>query len=1150
MTGDPVEAVKNRVTIFDHCEHNEDGLYCAPYRDDTNPSMEIFDNGRGFIDYARQEYKGDIFDFYAAQNELDPRHDFVEILETLASQAGVELNHDEDYEEQRQEQKRLETVMSDICEYYEECLEEYSIDGETILERVKQSRGWTEETIEDHRIGYAPPEEEQDEFIDELIDEYGSDTLLKTGLFFPGGTEPFFTNRIVFPYLKGNRPVYFTARETQTNDDDLGKYVKQMKSKDYVADYIDEPLWTDTSNHSDTVIITEGMPDAITVTQYGYDAITPVTVQFKDDHKADVARATQRYEDAVIINDAEENQAGEEGAQKMLKALDRIRPEHRASLVKKGQLPLEEGQEKNDVEEHLREHDEAEAELQRIIKEANTLFEERFEELPDDEDTVKMTNYSLEILESLRSLKRNARGDKTVLEAPHINRVKDRVHAHKSDVRDMYADQDEDWDDPIQREKERRQEERRERREREREQRKRELAGEGRLVEYEDHLGVEIEVEVGDERNIEYVYQCTECFIQRRTTEENFSDIEMPAMHNEDIPQPQGKCPNCESEADLTHVKAKFTVPEQAYEDVRSEDFLTRIVEEIDEEHVKDHKAKVATLIAFATGWLKEENKRQSVTFKGESSVGKDHVVNTVKDKLPDEYTIDLTGPSTAWLRRNGNRPRVIHVSEVNLQRGGANSANEKIEYIKQTRQGGTDNPMMVKNEDGRWEGQDFGTEQKPFLFGSTEIGQDHEISTREFVVPISYNPEKGKAESKLKAEHHNDLLARTRDEDDHNWVKDAWRLLDPDMKIWNPVHVVVEKYFEKNEDVWAAFQKKHEMPRVMRDKERIKAFSEAVTWIRQYNRETKTVNDETFLIGEPEDFLTAFYVFQDFYTDTYHGLDSRYKEFLDTMEDIEEDYQEEWDEISEYVDDDLITFGEKWIRRSTIAEEMNLTGKRTKQIEQDLEYDHHLVESQYENSWSMIGRLVKRTEGGGKNPRKNPTKSRETEKRFRGVSEGVSDLFQGLQSRLEEELAVWRDRWTSTEAYESNLKKRFFDPLRNQDGFPGEGGTPETKPEKEGGGKNNSSSEDDIENPDLGDLEDPVEETVEDDSKSARERVVEVVDELEHESQAMNKATKENIIDEAEITEDRFEDFVQNGVLDDYNNYYSLNEKYETSQL
>jgi len=1150
MTSDVVERVKDRVTIFDLCEYTEDGLYSATYRSDSDPSMEIFDNGRAFKDYGDNEYKGDVFDFYAAQNGLDPEHDFHRILEDLAGQAGIELDHGEDYEEERKERKRIQAVMSRLCSYYEECLEEHTINGETVAERVKDKRGWKQDTLEEHRIGYAPPEDEQSEFIDELIDEYGSDTLLKTGLFLPGPTEPFFTDRVVFPYLKAGKPRYFTARKTETNDDGLGKYIKQLQSKDYVADFIDEPLWTYTRNQTSTVIITEGMPDAITTAQHGYDVITPVTVQYKEEHRGSVAEATQRYDEAVIINDAEENDAGEKGAQKMLEGLDKIRPEHRADLIKKGELPLPEGQEKNDIEAHLRDQDEPREELTRIVKDANTLFEERFEELPDDQDTVSLADYAQEILECMQSVKRNAKGENKMLRTEYIKRIKKQIYADKSDVKQHYGEADENWDDPVQERKERLAEKRRERKEKRREEQKENLADEGRLVEYEDHLGVQIQVQVeGSTRSIEYVYECPECMIQRRTDDKGFPDVEMPAMHNERIPQPGGECPNCESKQDLNHIRAEFTVPEQAYQDVRSEDFLTRIVEEIDDEHVKDHKAKVATLLTCATGWLDEQEKRQSVTFKGESGVGKDHVMDTVADKLPDEYVLDLTDPSSAWLRRNANRPRLIHVSEVNLQSGGANSGKEKLEFIKQARQGGSKTARMVESHDGNgWESETFHVEQKPFLFGSTEIGQDHELSTREFIVPITYKPDKGKSQSKLRAEHHNDLHDRTTDDDGHHWIKDAWRLLDPEVYVWNPAHVVVEKYFEENEDVWQAFQKKHEMPRVMRDKERIKAFSEAVTWIQQYNRETTTVNGQKYVIGEPKDFLTAFYVFQDFYTDTYHGLDQRYKEFLNTMEEIEDDYQKEWDNISDHVESDLVTFEEHWIRRKKIAEEMNLSKKRARQIEKELRDNHQLVESEYKNSWSMIGTLVKRTEGGRKNPRKHLAQPSESEHRFQGFSEGVSTLFQGLKPRLEDELYTWRDRWTSSEAYTVNLKKRFFDPLRNEDEFPGEGGPSETERQTKGEDENHFCSDEDDEPGEADTVGIDEEPDISTSQTSPRQRVKEAIEELSDERDALDQTDKANVCDEADIDEDYFEKLVAEDIIRDEGGTHRFNDHPNTA--
>lgn len=210
----------------------------------------------------------------------------------------------------------LNEVLDEACSFFESKLTNKH------EQLVQLKYGLDRETVKEARIGYIPVDKHA-LTIHLKKQGWSREEILETGLVYPPGTEQMWQGRIVFPYLVNGKARYFIARETnKTNDYISSKYGKQAKNKDYVSDYVDEPVFgVDTVKDEEILIITEGVTDCLSAHQENYPSIAPVTTQFKGEELENVAEMCSRAKDVYIINDSEESGAGEEGAAKTAKEL-------------------------------------------------------------------------------------------------------------------------------------------------------------------------------------------------------------------------------------------------------------------------------------------------------------------------------------------------------------------------------------------------------------------------------------------------------------------------------------------------------------------------------------------------------------------------------------------------------------------------------------------------------------------------------------------------------------------------------------------------------------------------------------------------------------------------------------------------------------
>ena len=228
--------------------------------------------------------------------------------ETKASNPRVDATQDAAHGDV--DEGRVLDAFETAVEFYHEHLDdelpdECDVEADTPREYFEDVRGWDADTLDEKRLGYAPAGHGH-KLLDRLMSEgFDREEILGTGLFYEGLT-PHFHARPVFPYFDedGDRAVYGIARDIGHPDDHEflnGKYAKAQVNKDY--SHVEEPLYgLDTLDEdTETVLVAEGMPDAITAHELGNAAVSPVTTQFKRKHHDVLLDAVEGTDARVVV---------------------------------------------------------------------------------------------------------------------------------------------------------------------------------------------------------------------------------------------------------------------------------------------------------------------------------------------------------------------------------------------------------------------------------------------------------------------------------------------------------------------------------------------------------------------------------------------------------------------------------------------------------------------------------------------------------------------------------------------------------------------------------------------------------------------------------------------------------------------------------
>jgi DNA primase catalytic core len=298
---------------------------------------------------------------------------FMEALRILAARLGIPLD-ELDSEEAKQwsqmqdERKTVEHIFEEACRFYEANMPDQ-------IRSYLNQRGISDETIKKQRLGFAP--RDGPSLLDHLL-EIGHHQLAKSGLFIVKSEElafDLFQGRLMIPYLANHRPMYFIGRQTEFTPDkpwEAGKYKKLLTHSNahpYVSPTVQNRylFGTDSLRPGELVIVTEGIMDAIMAIQAGYSCISPATVRFAKKDFPLLLRETRRSSRTYIVNDSEDNEAGQKGA---VATAGFLESKGRQALLV--ELPRQNGVDKVDLADFL--HQEGPEELKKLLQTAKPLY--------------------------------------------------------------------------------------------------------------------------------------------------------------------------------------------------------------------------------------------------------------------------------------------------------------------------------------------------------------------------------------------------------------------------------------------------------------------------------------------------------------------------------------------------------------------------------------------------------------------------------------------------------------------------------------------------------------------------------------------------------------------------------------------------------
>lgn len=359
-----IEDIKSKLTLRDviahyggaelHGEGDQLTGHHTAHTSISGDSLTV-DNRQGVYHCFNCGQGGDIFS-WAGHARWNGSYDdknadqFKEVLTDLAQMAGVNVPTFDPVA--AAERRSIEEIWQMATDYFVDQLTPAHVQYLT-------GRGFMEATIKDARIGYAP--NKKTGLMEYLVDKgVLLEDMLKTGLFHRhenGNIEDYFQGRIVFPYLRFGRPVYFNARETAESpkwETDKGMKYKKLAVNNDKHPYISKEVFNgyfygeDSAMRADALILTEGLADCLAAMQEGFAAISPCTTRFSEKDWPRLLSLTEGVKCLYIVNDNEKSKAGEQGA---LATAEMLWMQGR--MVKIVTLPLPVGIDKIDLNDFL-----------------------------------------------------------------------------------------------------------------------------------------------------------------------------------------------------------------------------------------------------------------------------------------------------------------------------------------------------------------------------------------------------------------------------------------------------------------------------------------------------------------------------------------------------------------------------------------------------------------------------------------------------------------------------------------------------------------------------------------------------------------------------------------------------------------------------
>lgn len=272
----------------------------CPFHDDKNPSLMVYPDRQTYRCWSCQE-GGDVFSWVMNRESVG----FREALEMLANRAHIEIPKRSQYEVEQSARKNdvYEVLKWAEGEYHRTFL--HSPEAKDARDYVL-SRGFTDDTIEQFRLGYQP--REFDWLQRKAATQFDREVLESAQLISPRkngtGFTDFFVDRVMFPiHDEQTRTVAFGGRLIPGHPEFGGKYLNSRESTVFHKSRVLFGL-----NHAreavkkaEGAVVVEGYTDCIALHQAGVrNAVATLGTALTESHvtrlKAFAPRVTLVYD--------------------------------------------------------------------------------------------------------------------------------------------------------------------------------------------------------------------------------------------------------------------------------------------------------------------------------------------------------------------------------------------------------------------------------------------------------------------------------------------------------------------------------------------------------------------------------------------------------------------------------------------------------------------------------------------------------------------------------------------------------------------------------------------------------------------------------------------------------------------------------------
>lgn len=292
-----IEKIKDQITVPAYMQReygrSAQGGRMRSFRPEAKNNSSLLVNERDWYDFG-SGLGGDIIDL-AAYDKFNG--DKGQAIRYLSEAWNLTMPHDI---------PEIEVVFSSYSKILEESAKFYVSSLQERHLNYLHSRGLTDSTIGELQIGWAenPCEYLQSRgFTQEQIADSGITS---------------FYHRIMIPYLRNGKTVYFAGRASHWADmpssNPEAKYMKLYRSS-----LSEHPIWgfeTLAKRHG-TVIIAEGIFDAISCYQENFPVVTAVTGSFSAEQKKDLFPALKGRDVVICMDYDPETKAGQKFTEKL-----------------------------------------------------------------------------------------------------------------------------------------------------------------------------------------------------------------------------------------------------------------------------------------------------------------------------------------------------------------------------------------------------------------------------------------------------------------------------------------------------------------------------------------------------------------------------------------------------------------------------------------------------------------------------------------------------------------------------------------------------------------------------------------------------------------------------------------------------------------